>query len=101
MFQRVPKANQAEYVRIFSDVLRALDLRESSYSTERLKSAQCWVLQVNMVVSQIRGTILGAPKKSHNKDYSILGSILGYPYLGNYHMCHVSGEPCCAGVERH
>ena len=32
----------------------------------------------------IRGTIfLGGP---HNKDYSILGSILGPPILGNYHM---------------
>ena len=33
---------------------------------------------------QIRGTFFGGP---HNKDYSILGSILGFPYLGNYHMC--------------
>ena len=31
--------------------------------------------------SQIRGTILGGP---YNKDYSILGSILGSPILGNY-----------------
>ena len=23
---------------------------------------------------------------SHNKDYSILGTILGSPYFGNYHM---------------
>ena len=29
-----------------------------------------------MGVSQIRGTLLGVP---HIKDYSILGSILGYP----------------------
>ena len=28
---------------------------------------------------KIRGTFLGGP---HNKDYSILGSILGYPYFG-------------------
>ena len=28
---------------------------------------------------KIRGTVLGGP---HNKDYSILGSILGSPYLG-------------------
>ena len=31
------------------------------------------------VVPKIRGTIFGDP---HNKDYSILGSILGSPYLG-------------------
>ena len=30
-----------------------------------------------------RATFLGGP---HKKDYSIWGSILGSPYLGNYHM---------------
>ena len=30
---------------------------------------------------KVRGTFLGG---AHNKDYSILGSILGYPNLGNY-----------------
>ena len=32
---------------------------------------------------KIRGTFLGVPI---HKDYSILGSILGSPYLGNYHV---------------
>ena len=30
---------------------------------------------------------------SYNKDYRILGSILGYPNLGNYHLC-----TSCAGA---
>ena len=34
-------------------------------------------------VSQNYGYLLGGP---HNKDYSILRSILGSPYLGNYHL---------------
>ena len=33
----------------------------------------------NMGVSQNQGTIFRGP---HNKDYSLLGSILGSPYLG-------------------
>ena len=32
---------------------------------------------------KIRGTFLGSP---HNEEYSILGSILGSPILGNYHI---------------
>ena len=36
-----------------------------------------------MEVSQNYGYLLGGP---YNKDYSILGSILGCPILGNYHM---------------
>ena len=32
---------------------------------------------------KIRGTLFGVP---YNGDYSILGSILGSPILGNYHM---------------
>ena len=40
---------------------------------------------MHMGVSQNMGCLLGGP---HNKDYSILGSILGSPYLGKlpYHM---------------
>ena len=39
----------------------------------------------HMVVSQIRGTLFRGP---YNKDYSILGSILGSPYFGKlpYHV---------------
>ena len=33
----------------------------------------------DMGASQNRGTLFGGP---HNKDYSILGSILGSPYFG-------------------
>ena len=36
-----------------------------------------------MAVSQNFGYRFGGP---HNKDYSILGSVLGAPILGNYHM---------------
>ena len=32
---------------------------------------------------EIRGTFFGGP---HNRDYSILGSILGSLILGNYHI---------------
>ena len=32
---------------------------------------------------KLRGTLFGGP---HNKDYSILGSILGSTILGNYHL---------------
>ena len=35
---------------------------------------------------KIRGTI---PRGPHNKDYSILGSILGSPYLGKL-PCHLA-----------
>ena len=34
-------------------------------------------------VSQNKGYLFGG---SYNKDYSILGSILGYPNLRNYHL---------------
>ena len=34
-------------------------------------------------VSQTQGYLLGCPS---DKDYSILGSILGPPILGNYHV---------------
>ena len=37
---------------------------------------------------KIRATILGV---TYNKDYSILGSILGSPILGNYHIAQVFG----------
>ena len=37
-----------------------------------------------MRVPKIMGTVLGGPD---NKGYSILGSILGSSYLGNYHFC--------------
>ena len=37
----------------------------------------------DLEVSQNRGTLFGGP---YNKDYSILGSILGSLILGNYHL---------------
>ena len=40
---------------------------------------------------KLRGTIFGIP--IINKDYSILGSILGSPYFGNYHIGEVIGGP--------
>ena len=35
---------------------------------------------------KIRGTLIGGP---HNKDYSILGSILGSPDFGNVPFCFI------------
>ena len=36
---------------------------------------------------KIRGTFFGVPQ---NKDYSILGSILGLPFLGNNHLSYAA-----------
>ena len=38
---------------------------------------------------QIRGTLLGGP---HNKDYSVLVSILGFPYFGKLPNILVEGN---------
>ena len=39
---------------------------------------------------KIRGTLIGDP---HNKDYSILGSILGFPYFGKLPFSYSSADP--------
>ena len=39
-----------------------------------------------MGVSQNYGYLFGSP---HNKDYSILGSILGFPYFGKLPYKHI------------
>ena len=41
------------------------------------------------------GVPFGGP---HNKDYSILGSILGSPILGNYHMSYSPNSFSLSGV---
>ena len=45
-------------------------------------------LQLIWGFPKIRGTLFGGP---HNKDYSILGSIWGFPYLGKLPF-YVSGD---------
>ena len=42
-------------------------------------------------VSQNWGYLFGGP---HNKDYNLLGSILGSPFLGNYQM---TSQTDCSG----
>ena len=37
-----------------------------------------------LVVSQNGGYLFGGP---HNKGYTVLGSILGFPISGKYHFC--------------
>ena len=46
----------------------------------------------------MRGTFLGVP---HNKDYNILGSILGSPYLGKlpYSPCIIPIPYMAAGLD--
>ena len=46
-----------------------------------------------MGVSQIRGTFLGPYTRPYIKDYSILGSILGSPYIGKLPCRDYIGTP--------
>ena len=42
-----------------------------------------YALILHMGLTKIRGTLFGGPR---NKDYNVLGSILGPPILGNCHI---------------
>ena len=64
---------------------RSLLLPLPEASSRMGEEAYCVMLQGGCIwgFPMIKGTSLGG---SHNKDYSILGSILGPPILGNYHI---------------
>ena len=65
---------------IRSDLLDAGRLAEYILlDLDGLKLLKCACIYIHMGVAKMLGYLFGDP---HNKDYSILGSILGSPYLG-------------------
>ena len=57
-----------------------------------------WNMRLTVIwgFPKIRGTLFGGPQ---NKDYIILGSILGSPYYGNYHIMSEIESSTCNGFE--
>ena len=54
-------------------------LRHHSMNAMVGRARSQFLMKGNLGVSQNYGYLFGSP---HNKDYSILGSILGFPYFG-------------------
>ena len=54
-----------------------------------------WHLRTIWGFPKFRGTLFGGPHNNNNsKDHSILGSILGFPILGNYNIgFRTQGQP--------
>ena len=71
----------------YGDYIRAM-MSKISFAVRQFAATLSWLLGLELrVFPRIRGYRFGGP---HNKDCSILGSILGYPYVGKLLNCLVS-----------